>query len=282
MELASQHEVDRIQAARAAYARQVCGAAGIAQGSGIEAALAEIPRERFVGPSPWSLVSGRGRIRATSSDPAALYQDVLVSLGGEPGLNNGQPSLHAMCMAALEVKRGERVLHVGAGTGYYTAVLAHLVEETGVVDAYEIEDDLAERARANLAEYSQVEVHARSGTVSPLPECDAIYVNAAAAEPLAVWLDALRTGGRLLFPLGGHDGIGAMLLVSRAGGDEYSARFLCQVHFVPCIGAQDEESSRALHAAFRRGNSARVRRLARNDAPDASCWLAGRGWWLGS
>lgn len=281
MELAGQIETDRILAARAAYARQVCATAGVAPGSRIEAALAEIPRERFVGPPPWQIVSNRGRTHTTSSDPAVLYQDVLVSLGGEPGLNNGQPSLHALCLAALAVKQGERVIHVGAGTGYYTAVLANLVDATGVVDAYEIEPDLAGRAQANLAGYSQVEVHPHSGAVAPLPECDVIYVNAAAAEPLAVWLDALRPGGRLLFPLGGRDGTGEMLLVAHSREQDYSARFLCPVQFVPCIGAQDELASRALKAALRRGDPARVRRLVRNDAPDATCWLAGRGWWLG-
>lgn len=281
MALTEQFESDRVQSARTAYARQVCAVAGMAPGSAIEAALAAIPRERFVGPPPWRLLSQRGRIRTTCFDPAALYQDVLVSLGGEPGLNNGQPSLHAMCLSALNAQKGDRAVHVGAGTGYYTALLAHLVGQTGVVDAYEIEPDLAERARANLAEFRHVEVHDRSGAVAPLPECDAIYVNAAAAEPMAEWLDALRPRGRLLFPLAGRDGVGEMLLVTQSAGREYAARFLCPVQFVPCIGAQDEQASRALKAAFRRGHSDRVRRLARDNMPGDSCWLAGNGWWLG-
>jgi protein-L-isoaspartate(D-aspartate) O-methyltransferase len=174
------------------------------------------------------------------------------------------------------------VVHVGAGTGYYTAVLALLVGETGVVDAYEIEPDLAERARANLAEFKQVEVHSRSGAVEPLPECDVLYVNAAAVEPLPVWLDALKPEGRLLFPLAADDGTGEMLLLTRQTADEYAARFLCPVQFVPCIGAQDEQAGRALQAAYLRGHQRNVRRLVRNNAPDPSCWLAGRGWWMGS
>jgi protein-L-isoaspartate(D-aspartate) O-methyltransferase len=277
-----QSEAERLQTYRTAYARQVAAAAGISLGGEIEATLARLPRERFVGPPPWRILSGRGRLRTTSDDPAALYQDVLVSLGGEPGLNNGQPSLHAMCLAALGPKHGDRVVHVGAGTGYYTAVLALLVGETGVVDAYEIEPDLAERARANLAEFNQVEVHSRSGAVEPLPDCDLLYVNAAAVEPLPVWLDALRPEGRLLFPLAADDGTGEMLLLTRKTETEYAAHFFCPVQFVPCVGAQDEKAGRALQAAFRGGHQRNVRRLVRNDAPERSCWLAGSGWWMGS
>jgi protein-L-isoaspartate(D-aspartate) O-methyltransferase len=277
-----QSEAERLQAHRTAYARQVTAAAGIPPGSEIEAALAAIPREKFVGHPPWRVLSGRGRVRTTSDDPSDLYQDVLISLGGEPGLNNGQPSLHALCLAALDLKRGDRVVHVGAGTGYYTAVIASLVGETGVVDAYEIEPDLATRAKENLAHFQQVEVHAQSGAAGPLPECDAIYVNAAAAEPMAIWLDALRPDRRLLFPLAATDGTGEMLMLTRKSEVEYAARFLCPVQFVPCIGAQDEHAARALQAAFRRGHWREVRRLVRNSTPDESCWLSGEGWWMGT
>jgi len=276
-----QSEAARLQARRAAYARQVTAAAGIPPGSGIEAALAAIPREKYVGPPPWRILSGRGRLQTASQDPGALYQDVLISLGGEPGLNNGQPSLHALCLAALDLKRGERVVHVGAGTGYYTAAIAMLVGETGVVDAYEIEADLAERAKANLAGFPQVEVHGRSGAMAPFPECDAIYVNAAAAEPLRIWLDALRLEGRLLFPLAPADGTGEMLMLTRKSEAEYAARFLGPVQFVPLIGAQSEEAGRALQAAYQRGRWREVRRLVRDNGPEEDCWLAGDGWWMG-
>ncbi|HUH63841.1 MAG TPA: hypothetical protein VLZ50_12615 [Terracidiphilus sp.] len=276
-----QSEAERLQACRSAYARQVTAAAGIPPGSEIEAALAAIPREKYVGAPPWKVLSGRGRLRTTSEDPAVLYHDVLISLGGEPGLNNGQPSLHAICLAALGLKRGDRVAHVGAGTGYYTAAIAMLVGESGVVEAYEIEPDLAERAKANLAEFQQVELHSRSGAIAPFPECDAIYVNAAAAEPLTLWLDALRPEGRLLFPLAAADGTGEMLMLTRQSDFEYAARFLGPVQFVPCIGAQDERAGRALQAAYRRGHWRDVRHLVRNNVPDESCWLAGEGWWMG-
>jgi protein-L-isoaspartate(D-aspartate) O-methyltransferase len=278
----------RLEACRKSYADRIAAQAGIASGSEIAAALKAIPRERFVGPAPWKIASSRGLAQTVSDDPAALYQDAVVSLSAGRGLdrldklNNGQPSLHAMCLDVLAPRKGEHAVQVGAGTGYYTAMLAMLVGEAGRVDAYEIEPELAARARANLAEFAQVAVHCRSGAEGPLPDCDVLYVNAAASEPLAVWLDALRPEGRLLFPLEPENEGGAMLLVTRKADGVYAARFLCGVQFVACAGAQDAQARRALAAAFRRGNWRNVRWLHRNDQPDESCWCAGHGWWLGA
>jgi protein-L-isoaspartate(D-aspartate) O-methyltransferase len=213
-------------------------------------------------------------------DPALLYQDVVVSLGGEGPFNNGQPTLHAACVAALNVKRGERVVHVGAGTGYYTTLLAKLVGETGSVDAYEVVPEFARRAAQNLGEFSYVVVHARSGAEGPLPACDVLYVNAGATEPLEVWLDALLPGGRLLFPMTPADGSGAMLLVVKNEESAFAARFLMQVQFVPCIGARDETTAHRLADAFRDGKWTKVKALHRNEPEDESCWVAGDGWWL--
>ena len=281
---AEQSQGNRLQAHRRSYAEHILALAGIALGVGmgreIAAALTSIARERFVGPPPWWIVSPQGHTQAASDDPAVLYQDVLVPLGTGRGLNNGQPSLHAMCLNALAPRKGESVVHVGAGTGYYTAVLAMLAGNTGRVDAYEIEPELARQATANLAGFPQVEVHARSGAQGPLPDCDVLYVNAAAAEPLAVWLDALHPEGRLLFPLEPQGAVGEMLLVTRKPDGSYPARFLCGVHFVSCVGAQDAQAARVLEAAFRKGNWSQVRWLYRNDQPDDNCWCAGHGWWL--
>ena len=173
-------------------------------------------------------------------------------------------------------------MQIGAGTGYYTAILAELVGPAGKVVAYEIEADIAERARANLAGLPQVETRAGSGVAEDLPKADVIYLNAAASHPVRAWLDALKPGGRLLFPLQAERSSGAMLLITRPEGesDAWPARLFSGVVFIACEGAQDPEMGRKLDAAFRRGGSDRVRWLAFGPAPAKETWLAGERWAL--
>jgi protein-L-isoaspartate(D-aspartate) O-methyltransferase len=272
--------VERIEAHRLFFANLITAQAGIPAGSEIAAAFASTPREWFVGPPPWRIFTRSGYVEAPSDDPSFLYQDVVVPLSSEGPLNNGQPTLHAFCLAALAPKIGEQVVHVGAGTGYYTTLLTKLVGETGQVDAYEIVPALALRASDNLAAFPNVTVHHRSGAEGPLPECDLLYVNAGATEPLAVWLDALRINGRLLFPMTPDTGVGAMLLITKQEDATFAARFLLQAQFVPCIGARSEETAAMLNDAFRSSNWTKVKSLHRNDAVDESCWCSGTGWWL--
>ncbi len=278
--------MNRLEAHRHFYAELVITSAGAAKNERLKHAFASTPRERFIGIGPWKVFAGGNYVETPTDDAAFLYQDVVVALAPERRINNGEPSLHAISLAALNVKQGEKVLHVGAGTGYYTALLARLTGETGTVVAYEVEHDLAQNAMRNLSDLSNVTVQERSGSEAPLPACDAIYVNAGATAPLDVWLDALRLHGRLLFPLtpadgpGGMPGAGGMILVTRTGTDHFDARFVCAAMFVPCFGARDEETAQKLSAAFKRGDFNNVRTLRRNSKPDDSCWCAGSGWWL--
>jgi len=270
--------VDRLEAHRSFFASLITANAGLpVQDGRLATAFASTPRERFLGSGPWKVATAIGPIETPTDDPALLYQDIAVALR-EGGPNNGQPTLHALCLAALKLQDGETVLHVGAGTGYYTAVLARLVGSAGAVFAYEIEPDLAQRAITSLADLPHVTVLARSGTEGPLLQADVIYVNAGAAFPLDLWLDALRPGGRLLFPLMPDRGAGGMLLLTRVSPERFKARLLCPALFLPCIGARDEEAARNLSAAFRREEV--VRSFHRHTAPDESCWCSGDGWWL--
>ena len=272
---------DTIARRRRAYAAEIAGRAGV-RDPRIEAAFAAVPREDFAGCPPWRIGSGGMFGLDSTDDPERLYEDVLVAIDAERGVNNGQPSLHALCIEALELKEGETVVQVGAGAGYYTAILAHLVGAEGRVIAYEIELDIAKRAAANLVGYPQIEVRARSG-VEGLPMADAIYVNAAASHPLRAWLDALKAGGRLVFPLQAAGSSGAMLNVTRGErGGAWPARVLMGVVFIACEGAQDREMARRLEAAFRRGGAERVRSLVFGGKPRRSDWLRGDGWALSS
>jgi protein-L-isoaspartate(D-aspartate) O-methyltransferase len=279
--------MDRLQAQRRFFADLITASAGISKSnSRIADALASVPREHFVGPGPWKIFTASGLVQTPSDDPAFLYQDVVVAIAADRGINNGQPLLHAICLAALNLTEGETILHIGAGTGYYTALLSKLAGPIGSVLAYEIEQDLAQRAAINLADFSNVTVHHRSGSEGPLPDCDAIYVNAGATAPLDVWLDALRPNGRLLFPLTPTEGpaaitgAGAMLLVTRTSSDDFHGRFVCPAMFIPCVAARDEATAAKLSAAFKRGDYRNVRSLRRNSSPDETSWCAGNGWWL--
>ena len=267
---------DPLAKRRQAYAAEVTRGA---RDPRIEAAFATVPREDFAGPPPWRVGSGVFGFNA-ASDPARLYEDVLVAIDPERGVNNGQPSLHAQAIDALGLKGGEAVVQIGAGAGYYTAILAELVGTRGGVIAYEIAPDIAKRAASNLNPYPQVEVRARSG-VEGLPLADAIYVNAAATHPIRAWLDALKPGGRLVFPLQAAGSIGAMLIVTRPNRrGAWAARVFTAVVFIPCEGAQDPEMGRKLDAAFRRGGQEGVRSLRLAGEPDGSDWVRGDGWAL--
>jgi protein-L-isoaspartate(D-aspartate) O-methyltransferase len=266
---------------RTFFAELITANVGVtARDSPLVAAFSATPRERFVGPGPWKVFTPIGYIQTPSDDPALIYQDITIALSAADSINNGQPTLHALALAALDLKAGETVIHVGAGTGYYTAVLARLVKSSGLVFAYELQDKLASKAADNLADLENIRVSRRSGSVGPLPDCDVIYVNAGATDPMDVWLDALRIGGRLLFPLTPKKGLGGMLLVTRRGTDCFDARFVSRAMFIPCIGARDDETAQSLSASFERDDLWQVLSLRRNATLDTSCWVSGRGWWL--
>ena len=262
------------------YARLVTTHAGVGDPRIVEA-FATVERERFLGAGPWQIkVGAHGYMASDTDDPAVLYQDILVGLVPEKGINNGEPSLHAKCIGAAAPTIGDVVIHIGAGTGYYTAILAHLVGESGRVYAYEIEADLARRAVGNLTTYGTVTVRAKSALDEPLPSADVIYVSAGATHVPAGWLDALALGGRLVLPLTPIDRLGCMLLVTRSSGTAYAARVFSPAQFIPCVGARDERQSRALAAALDAGIPDDIRSLRRDNEPDDTAWYIGEGWWL--
>jgi protein-L-isoaspartate(D-aspartate) O-methyltransferase len=272
--------VDGSEKYRSFYAKLICTAAKL-DDPRIEEAFRSVRREPFAGPGPWSTgLGGHPYVQTPDDNPAFLYQNLLLALDRERGINIGMPSLHAHFLGSCNIKLGETVLQVGAGSGYYTAILAHLVGPDGRVYAYEIDEVLAARARENLREQHQVEVRMQSGVAPDLPQADLIYVCAGAAQPSKMWLDALRSGGRLLFPLAPKGVFGAMLLVTRTDqGSKWSAKFISRATFIGCVGLQDEEAGRRLTEAFSK-NWDRVRSLRLDGSPDDSCWFAGDGWWL--
>lgn len=277
-------KVDRLAASRAFYAKMAAAGGGDLQGD-LERAFEFVPREYFLGAGPWhavSLPSGR-YVQTPTDDPIHVYQILVFALQREKSINNGDPALHGQMLGALHPDPGNTVLHIGCGTGYYSAILAQLVTPSGKVIAYEIEPELARRAAINLKPWENVEVRAASGTEGALPRADAVYVNAGATRPAANWLDALNDGGRLVFPLSssGANRFGTSLLVTRRKA-AFAAKTLGYSGFIDCVGATDPDEGASVSAALRSGELWNAQSLVRNAAPDASAVLVGKGWWLSS
>ena len=110
---------------RRAFARQMMAIAEV-QDDRVEQAFAAVRREKFLGPEPWQFVLWKQTVTLPRSDPVSIYQDVVIALVPGRGVNNGSPSLHAKMMHDLAVEPGQHVAHIGAGAGYYTAMLAEL------------------------------------------------------------------------------------------------------------------------------------------------------------
>ena len=149
---------------RRAFAKQVMAAGGVSDPR-VEAAFAAVAREDFLGPGPWQIVRWGGGYRTTPDpDPVYLYTDDVIGILPERNLNNGQPSLHAALIVAAAPQPGEHVVHVGAGVGYYTTILAELIGAEGRVTAIEFDAEFAARAMANLAQAPHVRVVHGDGT----------------------------------------------------------------------------------------------------------------------
>lgn len=281
---------------RRAYAKQTLAAARIVNPR-ILAAYAQVPREDFLGPGPWQIMRMLGGYAATpEADPVYLYVDYVVGIVPERWLNNGQPSFHASLLASADIHEGDHVVHIGAGTGYFTAIMSVLAGATGAVTAIEFDVELAARAREYLAPYANVTVLQGDGAVAPFASADVIYVNAGVTRPMPAWLDGLKDGGRLLLPLttnynfraakpGAYDPArmlksGAYFRIQRRGSG-FDANAIMATAIIPAESARDPESEAALEAAFETGGWKDVKHLVRDgDVPAEQCWVRGDGWCL--
>ncbi|TML10919.1 MAG: methyltransferase domain-containing protein [Actinobacteria bacterium] len=284
-------------------------------------AFARVAREKFLAPGPWTVMAdsdfmmpGQGPIQARTrttadADPARVYHNITVAIDPARTLFNGQPGTLAVWIDALDLAAGARVLHVGAGTGYYTAIMAHCVGPSGRIVAFEVDAALAAEARANLASMPWIDVRhgdasqptfakatvdepafaeATAGRPEPGDCFNAIVVNAGVTHPLTWWLDALAPGGRMILPLTGTMpgmgtiGKGMVLLVTNEGA-QLSARALAMVAIYSAIGLRDEDMNARLGKALMTGPMqwmaiTKIRRDAHE--PASTCWLHGEGFCL--
>lgn len=265
--------------ARRAFAEELRHV-GHVRSEAVVRAFAGVARERFLGPGPWKLFQlAEGYWTTEDADPRRLYHDVVVAIDAERRLNNGQPSLWARLFDRLHIAPGDRVVQIGAGTGYYTAILAEIVGRTGSVWAWEVDAELARRAALSLADWPQAAVHHGDGLVPLDVRADAIVVFCGATHPPDVWLDGLAEGGRLLLPLTAERGWrGFACRVLRHGG-QFTATALGAIGIYDCAGARDPDAAdrlaAALAAEWPQGNMG-LRRDAHDRGPQ--CWLHGKGY----
>ena len=239
-------------------------------------ALRTVPRERFLPAGPW-LIRGMydaGPRQTDDDDPRHVYHDVAIAIDPARTLYNGQPSLIAKWLESLEIKAGEHVLHIGCGTGYFTALIASIVGPHGRVSAIDVDPDLAARASENLRPWAWASAAAGDGRSNLPRDVDVVIVHAGATHVLGEWLDAARDGGRLLVPLTGTmPGMGPTIgkgatLLARRTGDEWSVKPGAMVAIYSLVGLRDAVMEQRVGQAFLGGKWMGVKRI-RRDAHDA-------------
>jgi len=185
------------------------------------AAMREVPREAFVPPA---LVP-----QAYEDSPLPIDQGQTIS----------QPFIVAAMIEAAALRPDDRVLEVGAGSGYAAAVMSRIAREVVTIDRH---PPLVAEARRRLGQlgYGNVAVHVGDGTLG-WPEAapfDAILVAAAGPAVPESLLAQLRTGGRLVIPVGDAEDRQRLIKIVRRGEAAFDEQDLGPVRFVPLIGAQ--------------------------------------------
>jgi protein-L-isoaspartate(D-aspartate) O-methyltransferase len=183
------------------------------------AALEAVPRHLFV----------------SAEQRAKAYDDRPLPIGD--GQTISQPYMVALMTSLLELRPGERVLEVGTGSGYQAAVLSRVAAEVYTI---EIRKPLAERARRTLTDLGYRNIHLRVGDgFQGWPDAapfDAIIVTAAPPSVPDPLLRQLKTGGRLVIPVGSRSSLQSLLVLTKRPDGGFDRSNVMPVFFVPMTG----------------------------------------------
>jgi protein-L-isoaspartate(D-aspartate) O-methyltransferase len=184
--------------------------------AGVLAAMERVERHRFV----------------PAEHEKLAYEDSALPIG--LGQSISQPYMVAAMTEALELAPESRILEIGTGSGYQTAVLAELASEVFTIERLE---ELSTNAQSVLASLGYTNIRFRIGDgARGWPEeapFDGIIVTAAAAEVPGPLLEQLRDGACLVIPVGGPPD--QDLYQIRRNGDAYERRFITRCRFVPLV-----------------------------------------------
>ena len=189
-------------------------------------AMGRVPREEFV----------------PEEQRAYAYEDRPLPIG--EGQTISQPYVVALMTELLEVKKGDRVLEIGTGSGYQAAVLAEMTPEVYTI---EIIPELAARAEATLRRlgYDTVQVKAGDGYLG-WPEqapFDGIIVTCAPEEVPEPLKEQLREGGRMVIPVGEQTSHQVLYVLTK-NGDRLKQKAVVEVQFVPMVRGGNGGGSR--------------------------------------
>lgn len=218
-------KVSVLQATRRLFVERQIEGRGVRDSLVLEA-MRTVPREKFV---PHGLA-------------AEAYDDTPLPIGS--GQTISQPYIVAFMVEALGLVGGEKVLEIGAGSGYAAAVLAQIAG-----DVYTIEriGELAAQANENLANAGYHHVHVRhaDGTQGWAEQApfDAILVSAGAPDVPSTLLHQLKIGGRMVVPVGDNPRSQELVRITRTGDDDFEQEDIADVRFVPLIGKEGWEST---------------------------------------
>ncbi|MGH6944230.1 MAG: protein-L-isoaspartate(D-aspartate) O-methyltransferase [Geminicoccaceae bacterium] len=191
----------------------------------VVAAIGNVPRERFV----------------PEDQGASAYANRPLSIGHDQTIS--QPLIVAVMTDLLHIGPGARVLEVGTGSGYQTAVLANLAGEVVTIEVIEA---LAAEARTRLDElgYRNVEFHRGDGALGCPGRApfDAILVTAAARSVPPALIDQLKPGGHMVIPIGADPASQELVLLEKDPDGRIDRRSLFPVAFVPLTQAEPKVS----------------------------------------
>ena len=171
------------------------------------------------------------------------YEDRPLPIGD--GQTISQPYMVALMTSLLALRPGERVLEIGTGSGYQAAILSHVAAEVYTI---EIRAPLAERARRTLADLGYRNVHVRTGDGfqgwSDAAPFDGIIVTAAPPSVPDPLLRQLKTGGRLVIPVGDRNSLQSLLVLTKRPDGGFDRANVMPVFFVPMTGEAQQRRER--------------------------------------